>query len=53
MFVAERAVFLVTHPLRMFPFVLGGIVVPLLANLTSQGDDVSGHKSSSFKISCF
>jgi hypothetical protein len=33
-FVAEGTEFLVIHPLRVFPFILGGVVIPLLANFT-------------------
>jgi hypothetical protein len=49
-FVAEGTEFLVIHPLRVFPFVLGGAVIPLFANFTGQGYYVSGHWSSSFNL---
>jgi hypothetical protein len=44
MFVTERAIFFVAHSLRMFPFIFGAGVISLLTLLTSQGDNLSGHK---------
>jgi len=44
MFVTERAIFFVAHSLRMLPFIFGAGVIPLFTHLTSQGDNLSGHK---------
>jgi len=42
-FIAERAILFEVHSFRVFPFVLGGGVVPLLASFAGQCDYISGH----------
>jgi hypothetical protein len=42
-FIAERAILFEVHSFRVLPFVLGGGVVPLFANVAGQGDYISGH----------
>jgi hypothetical protein len=42
-FIAERAILFEVHSFRVLPFILGGSVVSLLANIAGQGDYISGH----------